>query len=151
MADKFEIYRPKVTLKRLDRENQPDIWSPTIHYKHSLQGIGEQLTPAEIYRKKLLDLGPESRNLRRLQWRWEKNFEAFTWASLKVQSLFRGHKHRKYFRKIKAELELLKRQRDTKIKVVELFSLGKKEEVRTLLLIYANHYPQYLYIVLAFE
>ena len=46
-------------------------WKPNTSYSLRLKDVKEQLTPAEVYRHKLLTTAKDERILRRLEWKWE--------------------------------------------------------------------------------
>ncbi|GMH88397.1 hypothetical protein TrVE_jg7377 [Triparma verrucosa] len=60
------------------------------------------LTPAQQYREKLRSQTPLERQMRRLEWRWEKNEEAWIESTLRIQKLQRGIASRTYTDSLKA-------------------------------------------------
>lgn len=106
----FVIHRPPVQSGRLDPQyiapNSAE-WRPSVSYKHSLQDIKTQLTPSEFFRHRLKTAGKEIRAIQRLETRWNRNFEIFTKAAIKVQALFRGFQGREHFKVIKEDLRIV--------------------------------------------
>lgn len=114
LRKKFDIYRPSKPTGRLEGEfyqNQA-VWAPSIFYKNSVEGIRDQMTPAQAYRHKLQTTGKEERILRRLEWRWERDYEGFSKAARCVQSAYRGMVARQFISLIREELVSQKEQRE---------------------------------------
>eukprot|EP00602_Paraphysomonas_sp_CaronLab_P000830 CAMPEP_0185029112 /NCGR_PEP_ID=MMETSP1103-20130426/15221_1 /TAXON_ID=36769 /ORGANISM="Paraphysomonas bandaiensis, Strain Caron Lab Isolate" /LENGTH=315 /DNA_ID=CAMNT_0027563733 /DNA_START=34 /DNA_END=978 /DNA_ORIENTATION=+ len=109
------------------------IWAPNDSYKLTLKEISEQLTPSGIYRHRLATTGREERFLRRLEWRWERRFERWTWAATTVKAAYRGMLGRRYFKSIRKDLELKKMQREAKSKAIEAFRSGDRDKTLEIL------------------
>lgn len=121
-SQEFTIYRPPLISHRLEAKftaPKTNEWRPSLSYSHSLQDIQYQFTPAEYYRHQLATSGKYIRMIQRLETRWNRNYEGFTWAAIKVQAAFRGMIGRKYFQSVKQDLlhEYEKKQRYHKAKV----------------------------------
>jgi hypothetical protein len=125
--------RKKGIEKKDPKDIQVSLWHPNDSYKHTLQQIRDQLTPAGIYREKLATTGREERKLRRLEWRWERRFVKWTKAATIVQAGYRGMVGRKYFKSIRYDLEMKKAQREAKIAAIEAFKAGDKEKTLKIL------------------
>ena len=103
----FVVYRPPVPTGRLDPTfvpAKPSEWRPSVSYKYSLNDIKNQFTPSEFFRHRLKTAGKEIRLIQRLETRWNRSFDTFSAAALKIQALFRGNQGRSYFRVIKEDL-----------------------------------------------
>ena len=114
LRKKFDIYRPPKPTGRLEGEyykNQA-VWAPSIFYQNSIEAIRDQMTPAQAYRHKLQTTGKEQRILRRLEWRWERDYEGFSKAARCVQAAYRGMTARHFISLIREELVLRKEQRE---------------------------------------
>lgn len=128
--EKRDIYRPNTSSGRL-AENFSEIfpnrdvyghWTPSLSYKHTLDDIQNQFTPAEYYRHTLVTSGKIIRQIFRLEARWKRNFDAFTKAAIKVQSLQRGIVARKAFSDMKDYLVEQYQYREGKRLSIELFN-----------------------------
>lgn len=92
-----------------------------MDYKHKLDDIEGQFTPAEYFRHRLATSGKEIRMIQKLELRWKRNFDLFTKSAIKVQAAYRGMVERRYFNSIKAQLQAdLKLKRIT-VRAVEEF------------------------------
>lgn len=100
----FEVYRPDPISSRLEptygkaRANE---WRPSLDYKHRLEDVKNQYTPAEYYRHRLKTSGAYIRMIQRLEMRWNRQLKKFTHAAVTVQRVYRGLIGRRYFAQIK--------------------------------------------------
>jgi hypothetical protein len=133
----------------LGRKKGPQMWKPNDSYKVSilllswccfdfsyqatLKQISEQLTPSDIYRHNLATTGRAERELRRLEWRWERRLEKWTRMATRVKAAYRGMLGRRYFKTIKADLEMKKKQRVAKTEAVQAFKDGDREKTMQIL------------------
>lgn len=130
LRKRFEVYRPPVSSGRLEGEHfrNQAVWAPTVSYKLSLEDIREQLTPAEAYRHVLATSGKEIRILRRLEWKWERNYHQWTRAATIVQAGYRGMIDRQFVALIRDDLTTRKEQREALANAKALFVEDKKTE-----------------------
>ena len=121
----FQIYRPEKPSGRLDgvyyTEERKKLWTPSVSYKYNIEDIRQQFTPAESYRHSLVTSGRIIRLIQKLEKRWNANFDGFTKAALKIQSLHRGNESRLYFNRIKAQLYEELHQRQTYTQASTMF------------------------------
>lgn len=111
----FTIYRPEKPTGRLEGayfQGDQKYWRPSLSYKHTIDDIRNQFTPAENFRHALATSGKYIRMIQRLEIRWNRNYNAFVHAATKIQSLYRGNVSRAHYELIKQELivELKRRQ-----------------------------------------
>lgn len=121
----FQVYRPTKPSGRLDgvyyTEERKKLWTPSVSYKYNIDDIRHQFTPAESYRHTLVTSGRVIRLIQKLEKRWNANFEAFTKAALRIQSLHRGNSSRLEFNRIKAQLYEERHLRQTFAQASSLF------------------------------
>jgi hypothetical protein len=104
-------------------------WTPSLSYIHTLEDVKNQFTPAEYYRYNLVTSGKIIRQLIRLEARWNKNYDSFFSAAVKVQSLYRGNVGREHFNQVKDVLKEEYRYRETKKMAIKLFEDRQFQEV----------------------
>lgn len=135
--EKILSYRPPISSGRLAQtlssgERNRDKfghWTPSLSYTHTLEDVKNQFTPAEYYRYNLVTSGKIIRQLIRLEARWNKNYDIFVRAAVKVQSLHRGNVGRKHFHQVEDVLKEKYRYRETKKIAIKLFEERRFEEV----------------------
>lgn len=135
--EKPKSYRPpqsngRLAAKLSASESNRDVfghWTPALSYQYSLHDIKNQFTPAEHYRHQLVTSGKIIRQLLRLETRWNKNYEAFVKAAIKIQSLHRGNVGRAQFNQVKEVLKENYRHREAKSMAMKLFKQGKFNEI----------------------
>lgn len=100
----FEVYRPDLISSRLEpvltapKEGE---WYPSLHYKHSLRDVQTQYTPSEYYRHRLKTSGAYIRMIQRLELRWSRNLDRWTYSATTIQRVYRGVRGRRYFSEVK--------------------------------------------------
>lgn len=136
MLEDFYIYRPEKTTGRLEGtyyKGSQRHWRPSLSYKHNIDDIRNQFTPAENFRHELATSGKYIRMIQRLEIRWNRRFEEFTLAATKVQSLFRGNISRAYYETVKQDLLIELKRRQAKSIASDLFLqndfLGSIDEI----------------------
>eukprot|EP01039_Chlorochromonas_danica_P007439 gene7439-8226_t len=106
--DEFVIYRPPLPSHRLENrfsQEKEGVWRPSYSYRHKLEAIQSQLTPAERYREELATSGKQIRLIQRLELRIHRNAEAFTSAAVRIQAVTRGIQGRQRFAAIRDLLQ----------------------------------------------
>lgn len=135
--EKLIPYRPPLSTGRLaqnlsstDRNRDKfGHWTPSLSYIHTLEDVKNQFTPAEYYRYNLVTSGKIIRQLIRLEARWNKNYDIFVKAAVKVQSLHRGNVGRMHFNQVKDILKEKYLYRETKKTAIKLFEERRFEDV----------------------
>lgn len=118
----FTVYRPPKPTNRLASLNyRQNEWKPSISYKHTLDEIRNQMTPAEYYRHRLVTSGVEIRMIQRLEYRWNRKLNEWQRAATKIAAVHRGNVGRAYFKSIQEELIRKYNQRMAKKVSSELF------------------------------
>lgn len=105
------------------------VWRPSTNYRYELRDISEQFTPAENYRHKLQTLGREQRDLQRLEWKWSRNFDLWSKNATLIKAVYRGMLGRRYFNKVKAELQLKLAQRRCKEQAIEAYYIQNNSQL----------------------
>lgn len=105
------------------------VWRPSANYRYELRDISEQFTPAESYKHVLQTLGKEQRDLQRLEWKWMKNFELWSSIATKIKALYRGMLGRRYFNKVKLDLQLKLAQRRCKEQSIEAYYIQNNSQL----------------------
>ncbi len=122
--EEFSIYRPPTTSGKLEGTyylEPDDVWKPSLSYKHRLEDIRDQFTPAEYYRYTLETSGKQIRIIQRLERRWNKNYDGFVKAAIVIQALYRGNVGREYFESVRGELKEQYRRREALAACVVFF------------------------------
>ena len=121
----FEVYRPEPSTGRLEGTyfQNRDVWRPSLSYKHKLEDIRNQFTPAENFRHSLATRGKHIRLIQRLELRINRKLKKFTWAALKIQSLYRGNVSRAYFKSIREGLFIELRRREARAEADKCFKV----------------------------
>jgi hypothetical protein len=117
----------KWNLDKLGRKIVKKNWVPDDSYKLTLTQIRSQLTPSGIYRNELATTGRAERELRRLEWRWERRLDKWVKAATTVKAGYRGMMGRNHFKQIKHVLEVVQAQRLAKRAAIDVFRSGDKD------------------------
>ena len=126
LDDEFTVYRPQVSSGKLEGTyyNPSDVWKPSMSYKHKLDDIKNQFTPAEYFRHTLATSGKYIRLIQKLERRWQKNHERWIEAAIRIQALHRGNVGRAYFAVVKVELTERLRRREALMDAIACFESG---------------------------
>lgn len=83
-------------------------WTPTVAYSKSLADVRSQLTPAEKYRQEAAKLGKLKRRFIKYEQVWQQ--PEYLARIVRIQSAFRGWRHRRHFALQSLRVDLSHRQ-----------------------------------------